>query len=63
MINKTYPIAEKILSQGQQWHQSLLTLLEKEADYLKKTSEAAAITEIAEQKNISPSNWNSSVSK
>jgi flagella synthesis protein FlgN len=50
MINKTYPIAEKILSQGQQLNQTLLTLLKKEAEQLSKSATAANITELAEQK-------------
>ncbi len=49
MINKTYPIAEKILSQGQQLNQTLLTLLEKEAECLGKPA-AARLTELADQK-------------
>ena len=50
MINKTYPIAEKILSQGLQFNQALLTLLEKESERLGKKAIAADITELAEQK-------------
>ncbi len=50
MINKTYPIAEKILSQGLQLNQTLLTLLKKEADRLGKPANATDIMKLAEQK-------------
>jgi flagella synthesis protein FlgN len=50
MITKTYPIAEKILTQGQQLNQTLLTVLEKEAEKLGKSATATDITELAKQK-------------
>ena len=50
MINKTYPITEKLLSNGLNLSLKLLDLLTKEADNLKQNAGSVSISNIASSK-------------
>jgi flagella synthesis protein FlgN len=50
MINKTYPITEKLLKKGLHSSLKLLDLLTREADNLKKNADSTAISTIAANK-------------
>jgi flagella synthesis protein FlgN len=50
MINKTYPITEKLLKKGLLSSLKLLDLLTREADNLKKNADSTAISTIAANK-------------
>ena len=50
MINKTYPITEKLLKNGLNLSVKLLDLLTREADNLKKNADSATISTIAADK-------------
>ena len=50
MINKTYPITEKLLKKGLNSSLKLLELLTREADNLKKNADSTSISTIAASK-------------
>ncbi len=50
MINKTYPITEKLLNNGLDLSLTLLDLLTKEADNLKQNADSTSISNIANHK-------------
>jgi flagella synthesis protein FlgN len=50
MINKTYPITEKLLNNGLDLSRTLLDLLTKEADNLKQNADSTSISNIANNK-------------
>lgn len=50
MIEKTFPITEKLLATGLTSTQRLLELLNKEFEYLKQTGPAAQLSAVAEEK-------------
>jgi len=50
MINKTYPIAEKLLNTGLNLSSKLLNLLTTEAESLKQQTDSTAISNIAHNK-------------
>ncbi len=50
MINKTYPITEKLLAKGLELNQKLFALLNQEADQLKTKNTTASINKLSQQK-------------